>query len=180
MAERGQPAAEFSRMVPRDQLVESDFSREIAANEAELAALVRRLGLLDLGSLEARLRVRRERGSPLIKVTGHMTADLVQACVVSLEPVPERVEESFELLFTLEPDPAQETAEVYVEAEDQDFPEPVGPGGIDLGEVVAQQLSLAMDPYPRAPGVRLERAEWGGESGAQSPFAVLERLKRDK
>ncbi len=177
MAEHGQPPAEFSRIVPLDQLDESGSECEIAANEAERAALAKRFGLLELGSLEARLSLRRERGSPLIKLAGRLTADLVQACVVSLEPVPERVEESFELLFTLEPAP--ETAEVHVEAEDEDIPEPVGPGGIDLGEAVAQQLSLAMNPYPRAEGASLERAEWGAEGGPQSPFAVLERLKRE-
>ena len=177
MADHGQPPAEFARIVPLDQLDESESEREIVANEAERAALAKRLGLLELGSLEARLRLRRERGSPLIELTGRLTADVVQACVVSLEPVPERVEESFEILFTL--DPAPETAEVYVETEDEDVPEPVGPGGIDLGEAVAQQLSLAMNPYPRAEGVSLERAEWGAESGPQSPFAVLAKLKSD-
>ncbi len=179
MAERGHPPAEFSRIVARDRLDEGESALEIAADETERAALAQRFGLLSLDSLEARLRLRRARGSPLIEVTGHMTADLVQACVVSLEPVPERVEESFRVLFTLEPGPLEETAEVFVDVEDEEVPEPVGPAGIDLGEAVAQQLSLAMNPYPRAEGVSLERAEWGVDSGPQSPFAVLERLKRD-
>jgi hypothetical protein len=48
---------------------------------------------------------------------------------------------------------------------------------------VAEQLALALDPYPRAPGAVLpEAAEAGtpGEAKAESPFAVLESLKRGK
>jgi hypothetical protein len=66
-----------------------------------------------------------------------------------------------------------------VEPEEEEPPEPVGPRGIDLGEAVAQQLALALDPYPRAPGAALPE-DLRAETGAESPFAVLERLKRGK
>ena len=48
-------------------------------------------------------------------------------------------------------------------------------GVADLGEALAQQLSLALDPYPRAPGASMpENAE---DDAAHSPFAKLLRLK---
>jgi hypothetical protein len=37
-----------------------------------------------------------------------------------------------------------------------DAPEPLAGPILDVGEIVAEQLSLAADPYPRRPGVKLE------------------------
>ena len=48
---------------------------------------------------------------------------------------------------------------------------------LDVGEAVAEQLSLALDPYPRAPGVALEK-QWTGEGGAAKPFAALDKLRK--
>ena len=48
-------------------------------------------------------------------------------------------------------------------------------GAADLAEALAQQLSLAIDPYPRAPGAEMPDLEGGGAHG---PFATLLKLKR--
>ena len=53
--------------------------------------------------------------------------------------------------------------------------EPIAAGEIDLGEAVAQQLAVSLDPYPRAPGATLAST---GEAEAQSPFAALAALKK--
>ena len=42
-------------------------------------------------------------------------------------------------------------------------------GTIDLGEAAAEQLALALDPYPRAPGAVLEMEE----EPEAAPFAAL-------
>ncbi|MDB5401383.1 MAG: hypothetical protein JWQ55_3401, partial [Rhodopila sp.] len=44
---------------------------------------------------------------------------------------------------------------------------------IDLGEAAAEQLGLALDPYPRMPGVELPLAE---DEPNPHPFAALRRL----
>jgi hypothetical protein len=55
----------------------------------------------------------------------------------------------------------------------------LGSGGLDLGEAVAQQLAVALDPYPRAPGATISGVP--GRTGvAGRAFAVLETLKRDE
>ncbi len=79
-----------------------------------------------------------------------------------------------------EPEGAREGV---VEPEAEEPPEPVGPHGIDLGEAVAQQLAIALDPYPRAPEAALPeepRAGAGGARAAEGPFAALESLKRGR
>ena len=47
------------------------------------------------------------------------------------------------------------------EADEADLPEPLEGDKIDLGEIVAQFLSVSIDPYPRAPGATLENAAFG-------------------
>ncbi len=151
---------------------------EIVASEQERAALAKRFGLKALDMLQGRVTARRPGHGPLIRIEGHFVADVVQTCVVTLEPVRNRVEESFVQLFTLEP--WDEEREVVISPHDEDAPEPLTGESIDLGEVVAEQLALALDPYPRAPGVAFEGASFGGaeESEESHPFAVLRELKR--
>jgi hypothetical protein len=62
---------------------------------------------------------------------------------------------------------------------------------LDVGEIVAEQLALAADPYPRRPGVKLEdvlpKPRNAGKDGSRAgksdrprhPFAGLAAL-RDK
>ena len=57
--------------------------------------------------------------------------------------------------------------------------EPLDDGMIDIGEAVAQQLSLALDPFPRAPGAVLdEETDLSDGSPRESPFAALAKLHK--
>jgi uncharacterized metal-binding protein YceD (DUF177 family) len=71
--------------------------------------------------------------------------------------------------------------------EDPDPPEAIVDGMIDLGELLTQQLALALDPHPRKPGVDLDsvlaeapagRREAIERGGASGPFAKLAQLKK--
>src|SRR5262249_22851349 len=88
------PQAEFSRLIAADQIGPQETEREIVANAAERARLVERFGLLALDRLSAPLSLKRGRGG-LIQVRGRFEAEVVQACVVTLEPVRSRLCESF-------------------------------------------------------------------------------------
>ncbi len=182
MVAPSQARPEFSRLLSPERVGETELTQEISAGPDERAALAERFGLLSLERLDATIELRRANGGDLIRLSGRLFAEVRQACVVTLEPVTSHLEEDFTLLYTLCPGPPRPGgAEVVVEVEEEEPPEPIGPGGIDLGEAVAQQLALALDPYPRAPGARLPEAagpDAAAEPGAESPFAVLERLKR--
>jgi uncharacterized metal-binding protein YceD (DUF177 family) len=162
---------EFSRPVAIDRLPPGESVHDVAAAPAERAALARRFGLLALDRLEARVRLTPLAGG-LVRLAAELSADVVQECVVSLEPVPSRVEERFTLLYGGR---GEEPEEVVLSGE-AELVEPAPGGIIDLGEAVAQQLSLALDPFPRAPGVTLPQAAPEAEA-AQSPFAALSRWK---
>ena len=184
MASSSESQAEFSRLVPVDRLGEVEITEEISAEPGERAALARRFGLLSLDRLSATLRLERAGARNLVRVDGRLAAEVTQACVVTLEPVGAHLEKDFTLLYDLDAAAAQGESEgeaegareVMVEPEAEEPPEPVGPHGIDLGEAVAQQLAIALDPYPRAPGAALPEEP----RAADGPFAVLESLKRGR
>jgi uncharacterized metal-binding protein YceD (DUF177 family) len=178
------PVAEFSRPVQVDRIGREGLTLDLEAGADERAALARRFGLLSLASLTARCRLRPVAGG-MIELTGTLTADLEQECVVTLEPVPAHIEESFDTRYALDLARFRAAeAEELIDMEAEDPPEAIDAGTIDLGEAVAQQLAVALDPFPRAPGVVFsggDTAEAGvDEEQKPSPFAKLKQLKRTK
>lgn len=101
-----------------------------------------------------------------------MRAQVIQACVVSLDPVEAVLEVPFHRLFG--PSEASER-DVQILPEDADPPDPLIGGAIELGEAVAEELGLALDPFPRKPGAEFRSAEEGEPRG--NPFASLAKLK---
>lgn len=185
-------APEFSRVVIADKVQHRELVEEIAPTEAERRALAERFELEAIGALTARVRLRRVHGGKMIRVDGHLEADVVQTCVVTLESVPAHVSEDFGAIFAppeLVPD--DDEVEFDMVSIEEDQPEPMVNGRIDIGELTAQHLSLALDPYPRAPGVAydpvaeheegVDAAEPGdgGDGGDRrpNPFAALAKLK---
>ncbi len=57
-------------------------------------------------------------------------------------------------------------ADLELDVEGAEAPEPVPDGWIDLGELAAEQLGLAIDPYPRKPDAAVP-AEWQAEPAAE-------------
>ncbi len=172
---------EFSRPFEIAELTAAELPFEVAAQPAERQALARRLDLLALERLEAEGRVSAGAGG-VVRVRGVLRAQVVQRCVVTLEPVPAELEVPFERTF-LRGGGSERLLELDVEQLDL---EPLLGDVLDLGEVVTEELALALDPYPRAAGADEALAELGvrreGEEQASetSPFAVLrERFGRE-
>lgn len=171
-----EPAPEFSRPVAVDTLGPGRTEIVIDASPDERVALANRFGLVALDKLTATVGVRPvARGS--VRVEGKVVADVVQSCVVTLDPVPAHVEEAFAVTFA--PPSRNEThAEVVVSLEDDD-PEPLVGGAIDIGEVAAEHLALGLDPFPRLPGASFVAPPDPAEMAPASPFAELARLRPD-
>ncbi|BDG72020.1 YceD family protein [Roseomonas fluvialis] len=161
-------APEFSRPVSLARLPEAGREEHLRASPAECAALAKRFAIPAVEWLEATLLLRPEPGGGVM-VTGMLRADVVQSCVVSLEPVAQRVEDAVALrLLPPGEDPS----------DDPEGPDeiPIEGDTADLGEAMAEQLALALDPYPRAPGAELP-AEITGD-GTGGAFGALAALRR--
>jgi uncharacterized metal-binding protein YceD (DUF177 family) len=167
---------EFSRMQLLDPWPEEGIAFDETASADERAALTMRLVLIGL----PRLRV---AGTIAPDGTGHgfvvdavLEADLVQRCVVSLEPVSARVRERLERRYVLgEVGEAEVDVEVDLDAEE---PEPLLGPLLDLGEMAVEALALAMDPYPRAPGAdEIVQRYAPGEAEDGRPFDRLRQMR---
>jgi uncharacterized metal-binding protein YceD (DUF177 family) len=182
---------EFSRPVAADRVGRDGLDLAIEASAEERAALTRRFGLVSLDALSAQCRLRPVAGG-MIELTASFDAQVVQECVVSLEPVPAAVHGTFKQRYALEPTVLRSFAAAEGEEFDPDAddpPEALQKGAIDLGEAVAQHLAVTLDPYPRAPGidfVAVSDAEEGvtqkpheqGVASRPSPFSALAKLKK--
>lgn len=183
------PPPEFSRLVAVEALDESDVMLTVEADAAERARLAKRFGLVAVGRLTGTVRVAPEEGGAVFRVAGSFLADVVQACVVTLEELPVHVEDSFERRYSAlaEPEAAREE---YLELDAEEPLDPVVDGHIDVGEAIAEELALSLDPFPRKPGISFTEyssgpdgaggvsgAATGNAAAAEGPFAALRRLK---
>ncbi len=161
---------EFVRVIDVSGLkpgVREQMSFEATVDEC--TAIAARLKLLALTEFSADLYVLRELSGD-VSVFGDLTAELEQACVVTLDPVKESVEASVLQRFTARDDDDDD------DADDEDPPEPIRDDEIEVGEVLVQNLSLALNPYPRAPGAAFETVDdMAGEPSG--PFAALAQLR---
>lgn len=180
--------SEIERIVDIDKLGRTGAALEIIASEGECAALAKRFGFLGLHGFAARVTVDLQIGGQVV-VEGRLRGRITQACVLSLEPVTQELDEAFRIVFRKdlaeEHDP--ESGEALLDA-NADAPEPLPGNMLDVGEIVAEQLALAADPYPRRPGVKLEDVLPKPKGGTprrrpgeqqRHPFAGLAAL-RDK
>lgn len=111
-----------------------------------------------------------------------VSADVTQACVVTLEPVPARLERRFvrELQFAGQtrrrPDPAESGPDLVLDSAEDEGPEEIESLHYDLAGPALEEYVLALEPYPRRPGVEFQ-APVEGSGAPESPFAVLKGLK---
>jgi uncharacterized metal-binding protein YceD (DUF177 family) len=163
----------------------------ISPTPEELKRLTKRMGVSELKNLEGDLVMSRDSGRNVIFVSGQVRALVTQACVVSGKPVKSEIADSFEAWFA---DPEQAVSFVKAKQErlvreglgdlpffdESEDPEPVVDGKIDAGELVAQYLSLAIDPYPHAEGEQFEQGDDKPKSKDEvyeNPFAALKDWK---
>ncbi|MGE5515842.1 MAG: YceD family protein [Bacteroidota bacterium] len=172
---------EFSRLVRVDHIPAAGLSLDLSAKPAELAALADRFGLQSISRLDAQVVLKPLAGGAVIRLDGRFSAEVVQTCVVTLEPVPARLDEEFSLTFGVA-EPEVPGEEIELSLDEEDPPDPIIDGHIDAGEAVAEHVALALDPFPRKPGIAFEGGpvEPVEEEKRPSPFAVLAQLRKNK
>jgi uncharacterized metal-binding protein YceD (DUF177 family) len=167
----------FSRSYNLNRLGQAGDDVALNTTDEERAALARFADIARVGSFSGRAELKKPAPNRFL-VDFTLEADIVQACVVSLADVPVHIERRFirELHFTpaLRHSPDLPAA-VDLRLEDE-MPEEIDGLNYDLAGPLIEEFVLAIDPYPRAPGVAFEPPGGGGEA-PENPFAVLKGLK---
>lgn len=173
--------APFQRPVAIDSLSAArptpfDLTADPAAR-SEIAAF---LGLPRLDEMRVKGEIA-SHGRDRWRVKARLTARLSQLCVVSLSEVEETIDEEIIRDFV----PATDFAEIdltEIDPDQEDDPDPYE-SAIDPGAVAVESLSLALDPYPRAPGAEISVSAVAGPGIEPltdedvKPFAGLAALK---
>ena len=158
----------------------------LTPSDAERAAIAAWLNIEAMNALKATIRIIRH-GENGYSYAANFDADVVQSCVVTLAPVAAHIAGEVARDFQVRPrstgsrrnKPTPEAQTVDISVLEGDGPELLDSPILDVAAPLLEELSLALDPYPRAPGVVFEPpAE--KEEPANHPFAVLEQLKAPK
>ncbi|HEX8444822.1 MAG TPA: DUF177 domain-containing protein [Allosphingosinicella sp.] len=168
---------EFSRPVRIDTLGPGPRAISIGANEGERAALARRFDLQGIEHLSAKAEL--SLSGEVVRASGTLVASVTQSCVATGAPVPAELEEEFRIEFRPEPTDGRAEEEIELSGSELDVIFYDG-ASVDLGEAVAETLSLALDPYPRCPAADTALAEVGvvkeGDEPPSGPLAGLKDL----
>lgn len=131
----------------------------IEADETQRAALAREHGLLEVRNYRTDLVASPWKAGG-VRIAGSVTADIVQECVVTLDPIDARVETDISALFVPEGSrlaawPGSES-EMVLDPDGPDAPETFRGDEIDVGALAEEFFVLAIDPYPRKAGAVAE------------------------
>lgn len=140
------------------------------------------LSLLDIRNFKSEICV-----TPLehgrYSAQGYVSAQIVQSCVITLEDITSEIYEEIDtqfvpknnenirlLLEELETDPT----------ENSDF-ELIDQDKLNIGQLIFEVFSTAIDPYPRKEGANFDWTEEDAQkNSSNNPFAVLKELKTPK
>ena len=136
---------------------------------ADLLALAERFGWVSVDHLATELRIHKV-ARDCWDVTGQITGQIVQSCVVTSAPVPENIDFQIEERYVRT---AEQTDQVEVGLYGV---EPIKNGVIDIGELAVQSLCLAATAWPRVDDA--PDCYSVGEQEMDHPFAGLSALKR--
>lgn len=153
------------------------------ADEKQRTRIAGATGVDAISSLVVKIRAS-HWGKEGAIVAGSASCLVTQSCVVTLDPVENRVSSDFSRKFVPEisrhnGQPEIIDGEMVLDPEDDDYPDVVSGNRINLWEVVVEELNLVIDPYPRSEGAEsgdLEEPEHGSKEHAHNPFSELKAL----
>jgi uncharacterized metal-binding protein YceD (DUF177 family) len=158
-----------------NRLGQSGDEITFSANDAERAALAAHVAVLEVSKFDARI-VLKKLAANRFGASFELTAEITQACVVTLEPLVARIHQAFQRELHYTPNLRRTEKDLTIALEEDDAPEEIDSLHYDLAGPLIEEFVLAIDPYPRAPGVAFQPPAEPGDQ-PQSPFAVLKTLK---
>lgn len=164
--------APFSYLIEPAQIRDAREIR-ITASVDERLLVAESLGLAQLDHLEALLTIRPWRRHGL-RIDGDLTAGVGQICSVTMDPIQTEISERLEeRLYPEAREKGPRSPEAVIDFEATDDYESFAGETVDLGALIVEYLSLAIDPYPKIPGAAVEPEPTEIELRPPSPFASL-------
>lgn len=172
------PVPEFSRVISVSRIPPKDIEERLEAKPAERAALAKRFDLIELSTLNALITLTKGPNET-VAAKGTIKADLSQQCVVTLEPIHTHFDLDVDMTFLPAEQNKDGAGSPEQDALEEEF-ELFSDGKIDIGEMVAQQLGVSIDPYPRKANAKLVVTEFGAKVEEPHPFAKLSTVIKTK
>lgn len=148
----------------------------IVADPGEREALAKRFGIVSIARFESTISLTDD--GTAVSAAGNLVADVVQLCAVSGEDLHVHIAEPVALRFVAPyAGPGSEDEELDIAMLDEIE---IADDRFDLGEAIAQELALAIDPFAVGENAEAARREAGLlDETASGPFAALAALKKD-
>jgi uncharacterized metal-binding protein YceD (DUF177 family) len=174
----------LSHIVSVARLPQKGMTVRLIASEQECKALAKEHTLQSVANFQATILVAKWRRDG-VRITGAITADIVQTCSITLEPLPTQIVTEIDAMYVPENSKLarpklDDNGEMILDADGPDAPETFEGDQLDVGAIAEEFFALAIDPYPRKEGAELElRAEPEEIMEIKvSPFAKLVDFKR--
>lgn len=168
----------FSYPIKIDELKQSEYTFVLDADKDELVDICSVLQVENVLQFRSSIKLKYNQREHLLKVWGHVAAELELKSVISLENFEQKYDVPFELYF--------DTKATYHDIKElgadinADIPDIVENGTINLADIAMEQIALQIDDYPRAKGEVFEYRCVGADAPVEkeNPFAILQKLKK--
>ncbi len=153
-----------------ESLSNAGFQLNLVANASELIEMANLLHVASVKSFSASLMIRKWRRAGL-QIEGSFKSRITQNCVVSLEEFDVEMNDEIHQKFFGNTDTPKMTDSKEVEMlnTDNDPPEALRDGNINILEYLVEVLALQLDPYPRAPESDIETLSTFGNIEINQP-----------
>ena len=173
---------EFSRLISISNIEVGETNIGIEANFNECKALADRFSIIKLHNLSAILKFSKINENEMLGLKATYSSKITQLCVLTLKPITNLIEGDFSSTFT-ESGETKNNKHLSFSVNDVDPPELLNNGSFDAGELVAEYLSLEIDPFPRSADADIEDYKSylsNDKKQKHNPFRILDKLKGDQ
>ena len=167
----------FSYPIKIDELNQNQYHFTLVADNNELKDITQILQVENVKAFVAEIFIKRNIKNHLMRVWGNVKAQIELKSVISLENFVKDYNTEFELIYDTEAT-YQDIKNMESSINDE-VPDIVENGVINLADIVIEQIALCLDDYPRVEGEVFDFAEYEKiKSKDENPFAILQKLKK--
>jgi len=168
----------FSYVIKIDELNQNQYKYILHADKDELEDITKILQVESVRRFHAEVYLKKFAKENMLKVWGNVEARLELKSVISSENFLRNMKVPFELNF--------DTVATYEDIRemdagiDEEVPDIIINGTINLADICIEQIALNLEDYPRAEGEEFDYSQYDNSEPEkkENPFAVLKKLKK--